>query len=146
MSTIALPLSFNQDAAKIAAAYIFPRLLQKERNQHWTDVFITATALAHDYESPRVTKLTTSLSPGPHRRTTHPYGLKSGKLVYGFPVKFVTVIGLNSELRHQHLSRLLERLIIDIVVLQEYLTCVLVLLTSLLTSPYLVGSYSVAKL
>lgn len=41
-------LSFNQDAAEIAA-YIFPRLSQKERNRLWTDVFIAATALAHEY-------------------------------------------------------------------------------------------------
>lgn len=41
-------LSFNQAAAEIAA-YIFPRLSQKERNRLWTDVFIAATALAHEY-------------------------------------------------------------------------------------------------
>lgn len=41
-------LSFNQEAAEIAA-YIFPRLSQKERNRLWTDVFIAATALAHEY-------------------------------------------------------------------------------------------------
>src|SRR6266498_2178503 len=41
-------LRFNQEAAEIAA-YIFPRLSQKERNRLWTDVFIAATALAHDY-------------------------------------------------------------------------------------------------
>jgi tRNA(fMet)-specific endonuclease VapC len=41
-------LPFNQEAAEIAA-YIFPRLSRSERNQHWTDVFIAATALAHDY-------------------------------------------------------------------------------------------------
>jgi predicted nucleic acid-binding protein len=41
-------LPFNQEAAEIAA-YIFPRLSQKERNKHWADVFIAATALAHDH-------------------------------------------------------------------------------------------------
>lgn len=41
-------LPFNQDAAEIAA-YIFPRLSRKERNKHWADMFIAATALAHDY-------------------------------------------------------------------------------------------------
>lgn len=41
-------LSFNEDAAEIAA-YIFPRLSRKERNEHWADVFIAATALAHSY-------------------------------------------------------------------------------------------------
>jgi predicted nucleic acid-binding protein len=41
-------LSFNQEAAEIAA-YVFPRLSQKERNRLWTDVFIAATVLAHEY-------------------------------------------------------------------------------------------------
>jgi predicted nucleic acid-binding protein len=41
-------LPFNEAAAEIAA-YIFPRLSQKERNKHWADVFIAATALAHEY-------------------------------------------------------------------------------------------------
>ena len=41
-------LPFNQDAAEIAA-YIFPRLSKSERAHHWTDVFIAATALAHDH-------------------------------------------------------------------------------------------------
>jgi len=41
-------LPFNQEAAEIAA-YIFPRLSQKERNKLWRDVFIAATALAHEY-------------------------------------------------------------------------------------------------
>lgn len=41
-------LPFNQDAAEIAA-YIFPRLTRSEQSQHWTDMFIAATALAHDY-------------------------------------------------------------------------------------------------
>lgn len=41
-------LSFNQEAAEIAA-YIFPRLSKSERNTLWTDVFIAATALAHEY-------------------------------------------------------------------------------------------------
>ncbi len=41
-------LPFNEGAAEIAA-YIFPRLSQKERNKLWADVFIAATALAHEY-------------------------------------------------------------------------------------------------
>lgn len=41
-------LPFNQDAAEIAA-YIFPRLSRKERKDHWADMFIAATALAHDH-------------------------------------------------------------------------------------------------
>ena len=41
-------LDFNQEAAEIAA-YIFPRLSQKERNKHWSDVLVVATALAHEH-------------------------------------------------------------------------------------------------
>jgi predicted nucleic acid-binding protein len=41
-------LDFNEQVAEIAA-YIFPRLSKAERNKHWTDVFIVATALAHEY-------------------------------------------------------------------------------------------------
>lgn len=41
-------LSFNQEAAEIAA-YIFPHLSKSERNRLWTDVFIAATALAHEH-------------------------------------------------------------------------------------------------
>lgn len=41
-------LPFNEEAAEIAA-YVYPRLSQAERNKHWTDVFIAATALAHEY-------------------------------------------------------------------------------------------------
>jgi predicted nucleic acid-binding protein len=41
-------LDFNEQAAEIAA-HVFPRLTQAERNKHWTDVFIAATALAHEY-------------------------------------------------------------------------------------------------
>jgi len=41
-------LPFNQQAAEIAA-YIFPRLSKSDRSKHWTDMFIAATALAHDY-------------------------------------------------------------------------------------------------
>jgi tRNA(fMet)-specific endonuclease VapC len=43
-----LVLPFNKEAAEIAA-YVFPRLSQAERNKHWTDVFVAATALAHEY-------------------------------------------------------------------------------------------------
>ena len=41
-------LDFNQLAANIAA-YIFARLSKSQRNKHWCDVFIVATALAHGY-------------------------------------------------------------------------------------------------
>jgi predicted nucleic acid-binding protein len=41
-------LPFNQTAAVIAA-YIFARLSQSDRNKHWCDVFIAATALAHNH-------------------------------------------------------------------------------------------------
>lgn len=41
-------LPFNEDAAAIAA-HIFTRLSKSQRNQHWADAFIAATALAHDY-------------------------------------------------------------------------------------------------
>src|SRR5215212_11755709 len=41
-------LPFDQNAAAIAA-YIFPRLSQSDRNKHWRDMFIAATALAHGH-------------------------------------------------------------------------------------------------
>ena len=41
-------LPFDQNAATMAA-YIFPRLSQRDRNKHWRDIFIAATALAHGY-------------------------------------------------------------------------------------------------
>jgi predicted nucleic acid-binding protein len=41
-------LPFNELAAGVAA-YVLARLSQSERNKHWTDVFIAATALAHEY-------------------------------------------------------------------------------------------------
>lgn len=41
-------LPFNQDAAEIAA-YIFPRLSRKEQTAHQADMFMAATALAHEY-------------------------------------------------------------------------------------------------
>ena len=41
-------LPFNEQAAEVAA-YVFARLSQSERNKHWTDVFIAATSLAHEY-------------------------------------------------------------------------------------------------
>jgi predicted nucleic acid-binding protein len=39
---------FDSRAAGIAA-YIFPRLSQSQRNRHWCDLFIAATAMAHGY-------------------------------------------------------------------------------------------------
>lgn len=41
-------LDFTRDAASIAA-YVFARLSKSQRNQHWKDVFIAATALAHGH-------------------------------------------------------------------------------------------------
>lgn len=40
-------LPFNEDAAEIAA-HIYARLSQKDRNKLWADLFIAATALAHE--------------------------------------------------------------------------------------------------
>lgn len=37
------------DRATAIAAHIFARLSASERNRHWADVFIAATALAHDH-------------------------------------------------------------------------------------------------
>ena len=39
-------LPFDETAAKIAA-YVFPRLTKTDRNKHWGDLFIAATAMAH---------------------------------------------------------------------------------------------------
>ena len=41
-------LDFNQRAAELAA-HISARLSHSQRNQHWADLFIAATALAHGY-------------------------------------------------------------------------------------------------
>jgi predicted nucleic acid-binding protein len=41
-------LSLNQKAAEIAA-YVFARLSQSDRNKHWRDLFIAATAIAHNF-------------------------------------------------------------------------------------------------
>jgi len=41
-------ISFDQRASEIAA-YIFARLSKSKKNQHWRDLFIVATALAHNY-------------------------------------------------------------------------------------------------
>lgn len=41
-------ISFDQRAAEIAA-YIFARLSKSDKNKHWRDAFIVATALAHNY-------------------------------------------------------------------------------------------------
>jgi predicted nucleic acid-binding protein len=41
-------LPFDRVAAEIAA-YIWPRLSRKEKKDLWADVFIAATALAHEY-------------------------------------------------------------------------------------------------
>lgn len=41
-------ISFDQKAAEIAA-YIFARLSKSDKNKHWRDLFIVATAIAHNY-------------------------------------------------------------------------------------------------
>lgn len=41
-------LAFDRESAAIAA-YIFPRLSRKELKDHWKDLFIAATAVAHGY-------------------------------------------------------------------------------------------------
>ena len=41
-------LPLNADAARIAA-HIYAHLSQSDRNKHWRDLFIAATALAHGY-------------------------------------------------------------------------------------------------
>lgn len=41
-------LPFDQKAAEIAA-YIFARLSKSDRNKHWRDLFIVATAIAYNY-------------------------------------------------------------------------------------------------
>lgn len=45
-SCTVLPL--DEQAARIAA-YVFARLSQGDRNKHWCDVFIAATALSHGH-------------------------------------------------------------------------------------------------
>ena len=41
-------ISFDQKAAEIAA-YVFARLSKTDKGKHWRDVFIVATAIAHNY-------------------------------------------------------------------------------------------------
>jgi predicted nucleic acid-binding protein len=41
-------ITFDQTAAEIAA-YIFARLSKSDKNKHWRDLFIAATAIAHNY-------------------------------------------------------------------------------------------------
>ena len=41
-------LAFDKTSAAIAA-YVYQRLAQSERNKHWRDIFIAATALGHGY-------------------------------------------------------------------------------------------------
>jgi len=48
LSTIHIVIAFDQRASEIAA-YIFARLSKSDKNQHWRDAFIVATALAHNY-------------------------------------------------------------------------------------------------
>lgn len=45
-SCTVLPL--DEKAARIAA-YVFARLSRRERNEHWCDVFVAATALSHGH-------------------------------------------------------------------------------------------------
>lgn len=48
LSTQHTVISFDQRAAEIAA-YIFARLSKSDKNQHWRDAFIVATAIAHNF-------------------------------------------------------------------------------------------------
>lgn len=48
LATIHTVIAFDQRASEIAA-YIFARLSKSEKNQHWRDLFIVATTLAHNY-------------------------------------------------------------------------------------------------
>ncbi len=41
-------ISFDQKSSEIAA-YIFARLSKSDKNNHWRDLFIVATAIAHNY-------------------------------------------------------------------------------------------------
>lgn len=41
-------LPFDQESAEMAA-YMFPRLTRKEKKDHWADLLIAATAIAHNY-------------------------------------------------------------------------------------------------
>jgi len=48
LSSSMTQLAFDDTSARIAA-YIYQRLGQSERNKHWRDIFIAATALGHGY-------------------------------------------------------------------------------------------------
>ena len=48
LSSSMTQLAFDKTSATIAA-YIYQRLAQSERNKHWRDIFIAATALGHGY-------------------------------------------------------------------------------------------------
>ncbi len=48
LASIHTVIDFNQKAAEIAA-YIFARLSKSDKNQHWRDTFIVATAISHNY-------------------------------------------------------------------------------------------------
>ncbi|MCD9188555.1 MAG: type II toxin-antitoxin system VapC family toxin [Pyrinomonadaceae bacterium] len=48
LASIHTVIDFNQKAAEIAA-YIFARLSKSDKNQHWRDLFIAATAIANNY-------------------------------------------------------------------------------------------------
>ncbi len=41
-------IDFDQKASEIAA-HIFARLSQSDKNKHWRDLFIVATAVSHNY-------------------------------------------------------------------------------------------------
>ena len=45
-SCVVLPL--DEDAARVAA-YVFARLSRSDRNRHWCDVLVAATALSHGH-------------------------------------------------------------------------------------------------
>lgn len=48
LSNIHFIIDFNQRSSEIAA-HIFARLSQSDRNKHWRDLFIVATAIANGY-------------------------------------------------------------------------------------------------
>ena len=48
LSAIHEVLPFDQKAAEIAS-YVYARLSRSDQNKHWEDLFVMATAIAHNY-------------------------------------------------------------------------------------------------
>jgi predicted nucleic acid-binding protein len=48
LKEVCIVLPFDQNASAIAA-HIYARLSRSQRNQHWKDLFIASTALAHSF-------------------------------------------------------------------------------------------------